>query len=194
MAQDRGIWEHSEKEKRAQNRLSFLLTQRTTFSIILFRIEIMLCAYLISLALFFTSTTSLPLADVLVGQLIARASPRYSVVNVDGGSSQAPIPTTVIHTIKQSVTKTADTVPTMVMNEPPATTIIIPPMSTVTLPATTVVIVETQSPGTTEYYDDGLWHTYYAKKTWTTELVGSPTITAASYATSSSSQYSTATP
>lgn len=117
----------------------------------------------------------------------------YSVVNVDGGSpstSEAVTtktvaePTTVSPT--ETVVYTQDTTIVVTETQHPApsitqtvvytTTIIASPttahntsvsVSVVTLPPSVVTVTATQT-DTTSYYDNGMWHTSYAIKTFPT--------------------------
>lgn len=120
----------------------------------------------------------------------------YSVVNVDGGSpstSEAAqsvttktvaepttiSPTeTVVHTQDTTivVTETQHPAPSITQTVVYTTTIIASPttahntsvsVSVVTLPPSVVTVTATQT-DTTSYYDNGMWHTSYAIKTFPT--------------------------
>lgn len=140
---------------------------------------------------------------------LAPRQKKYSVINVDGGATQAAQATTVVE-----ATKTVEVVnPGPTVTEK-VTTIVTP--STTAAPTTsstssstsklisTSIIVETPKPtsvfvtvivpqdgGPTQYYDDGMWHTYYRIKSFepatsvpATSSAGSPvgaTVTPSSY-------------
>lgn len=115
---------------------------------------------------------------------LAPRQKKYSVINVDGGSTQAAQATTVVE-----ATKTVEVVnPGPTVTEK-VTTVVTPPTrpvpttssmsSSASLLVSTSTIVETPKPtsifitvtvpqddGPTQYYDDGMWHTYYRIKSF----------------------------
>lgn len=115
---------------------------------------------------------------------LAPRQKKYSVINVDGGSTQAAQATTVIE-----ATKTVEVVnPGPTVTEK-VTTVVTPPTrptpttsstsSSTSILVSTSIIVETPKPtsifvtvtvpqdgGPTQYYDDGMWHTYYRIKSF----------------------------
>lgn len=138
------------------------------------------------------------LSDALPFDTPRQLAPRqkkYSVINVDGGSTQAAQATTVVE-----ATKTIEVVnPGPTVTEKVTTVVIPSRSSTSAAPSTsstsnsasivvstsilevvsTSIIVETPKPtpvfvtvtvpqddGPREYYDDGMWHTHYLIKTF----------------------------
>ncbi|KAL5120645.1 hypothetical protein ACEQ8H_001393 [Pleosporales sp. CAS-2024a] len=132
----------------------------------------------------FTSHDLIILASISV---LARALPldaprrvearqkNYSVVNVDGGSSDsAPTTTTVTQDVTTTVLSDGPTpTPTSWSGSSSWTSTTSAPCSTMT-PASAVetptpiyiTVTASQSDGPTEYYDNGLWHTSYPIKTF----------------------------
>jgi hypothetical protein len=123
-------------------------------------------------------------------QIVPRQK-NYSVINVDGGSSNGAQPTTVVKLTKTvevanpgpTVTQAVTTVLSVALTPTPScstsesTTSV--PSSTITSAAvvSSSVPIETPKPifitvtasnddGPTEYYDNGLWHTSYRVKTF----------------------------
>lgn len=127
------------------------------------------------------------LSDALPFDTPRQLAPRqkkYSVINVDGGSTQAAQATTVVEATKTvqvvnpgpTITEQVTTIVTPSKSAPPTTSTT--PSSTSTLVRTSIV-VETPRPtpvfvtvtvpqddGPTQYYDDGMWHTYYRIKSF----------------------------
>jgi hypothetical protein len=116
---------------------------------------------------------------------LAPRQKNYSVINVDGGSSEAAQATTVIRstttvevvnpgpTITQAVTTTVVTSESKSSATPSvtSTSAISTSSSTKSIPVETpkpifVTVTVPQDDGPTEYYDNGLWHTYYRIKTF----------------------------
>ncbi|KAH7400930.1 hypothetical protein DE146DRAFT_654407 [Phaeosphaeria sp. MPI-PUGE-AT-0046c] len=121
------------------------------------------------------------LSDALPFDTPRQLAPRqkkYSVINVDGGSTQAAQATTVVEATKTvQVVNPGPTVTEQV------TTIVTPSKSvaptTSSTPCSTSRVVETPKPtpifitvtaseddGPTRYYDDGMWHTHYRIKSF----------------------------
>lgn len=131
----------------------------------------------------------------------------YSVVPVNG----EPVTSTVGNTFTTTA-QASPSVETILTTQPamtytlaqPAETIAYTSVVTITKPVTTTssppvqteVIIQTegvtttvtpsQSSTSTDYYDDGLWHTYYPVKSWGSSYVFTSTTIPASYATSTS--------
>lgn len=130
------------------------------------------------------------LASALAGALPLDVVPRaksYAVVNVDGGGSPTKAPakpttvleekTTTVEVVNPGPTVTATVVqpaPTPTVTSSSSATSSSKGTSTRTSTATTttaekpktsvVTVTITPSPKSTEYYDDGMWHTKYAIK------------------------------
>ena len=146
-------------------------------------------------------TNALPLESHLKNEVIVARAKSYSIVNVDGGST-APPQKTVVEQETKTTTKTTtvtDTRPTSTnivtstatpnpapIPSPTSTkctsetttavtvTEIVSPTSHASVPSVvTVIVTETAEP--TRFYDNGLWHTRYAVKTF--EAVAAPTTT-----------------
>ncbi|KAF2645072.1 hypothetical protein P280DRAFT_466303 [Massarina eburnea CBS 473.64] len=121
-------------------------------------------------------TTALPFD----GPLNARAK-SYAIVNVDGGSTASPASSTVVDDktktktvevtesaatktdtrtgqVTATVAPTASSTPTA----SPRTTA----QPTITPSPSVVTVIVTESAASSSYYDNGLWHTSYAIKTW----------------------------
>jgi spore germination protein YaaH len=115
---------------------------------------------------------------------IAPRQKKYSVINVDGGSTQAAQATTVVEATKTvevvnpgpTITEKVTTIVTPSRNAAPTTS---STSSSTSVLVSTSIIVETPKPtsvvvtvtvpqddGPTHYYDDGLWHTYYRIKSF----------------------------
>jgi hypothetical protein len=113
---------------------------------------------------------------------LAPRQKNYSVINVDGGSTEKAEATTVIKptktvevvnpgpTITQQVTTTVVTIESTSSTTPSVTST---PASSKSAPVETpkpkpifVTVTVPKNDGPTEYYDNGLWHTYYPVKSF----------------------------
>ncbi|KAF2019752.1 hypothetical protein BU24DRAFT_126481 [Aaosphaeria arxii CBS 175.79] len=143
-------------------------------------------------------SNALPFENAPNNRLVVPPARSYSIVNVDGGSTTPtqPEPTTVVETVQ--VTSAAPTTTTTVTTTTIQPAPILSPVSTSTIstsstpttitsqsttlasstttPTTTpaphvITVTVTDTAGPTEYYDNGLWHTYYPVKTFATVAV-----------------------
>ncbi|KAF1921112.1 hypothetical protein BDU57DRAFT_509731 [Ampelomyces quisqualis] len=136
---------------------------------------------------------------------LAPRQKNYSVINVDGGSTEKGDATIVIKptktvevvnpgpTITQEVTTTIVTIQSTSSTRPSATST---PASSKSIPVETpkpkpilVTVTVPKDDGKTEYYDDGLWHTYYRVKSFETTVAtpgssASSTVSGAAFVTS----------
>jgi hypothetical protein len=134
----------------------------------------------------------------------------YSVINVDGGSSEGAQATSVIRstttvevvspgpTITQAVTttvvapeKTSSTTPSVTSTPAKSTA-----SSSKSIPVQTpkpifVTVTVPKDDGPTENYDDGLWHTYYRIKTFS---AAAATLSSSSWSSISVPALETSTP
>lgn len=172
----------------------------------------MLLSSLLLTLLLSTLVAALPLDNGSKPQHLVPRVKSYAIVNVDGGSTTepSPEPTTVVDD-KTKTIRVTDAAPTKTGE---ATTTVAPapvptssssactsstsspistpqPSSTPTAhpsetPVPSVVTVTVSEPtGTTEYYDNGLWHTSYAIKTFEQVVATSSSSEVISTATSS---------
>lgn len=105
---------------------------------------------------------------------LAPRSKKYSVVNVDGGSTDQP--TSIVDEKPATVTLEVTTTPTSKDKQSAPTP---SPKTTPTKEVVvTVVVTETASP--TKFYDDGMWQTRYPVKTFLGDvyLMSKPTSSA----------------
>ncbi|OCK73692.1 hypothetical protein K432DRAFT_387254 [Lepidopterella palustris CBS 459.81] len=135
---------------------------------------------------------------------LLRRAKTYSVVNVDGGSTPSPPSVTILETVMASATpkmetiittdvvtpstNTATSILTVVESstakQPPSPTLLQTGVTSAEPSIVTIVITASESAATTEYYDDGTWHTRYPVKTFTTTAWNNGTITTSSSITS----------
>jgi hypothetical protein len=107
-------------------------------------------------------SNALPLDGAQAPRNIVERAKTYKVVNVDGGSpTPSPATTTLLQptTVTVEVTTSTSTCTTTTEQQlPPEPTEDPEPV------IVTVKVTETVSP--TKFYDDGMWHTSYAVKTF----------------------------
>ncbi|KAH7139110.1 hypothetical protein B0J11DRAFT_501283 [Dendryphion nanum] len=157
---------------------------------------------LASALLFVSSVSALPLESFPKGRAVVPRAKSYSIVNVDGGSTALPS-STVVEKETKTTTKTktvtdsgpaptetktiiiapspapapsavsTSTKPTSKTTAATVTESVSP--SSRTPPTSVVTIIVTETAGPTEFYDNGLWHTRYAVKTF--EAVAAPSST-----------------
>lgn len=158
--------------------------------------------YLSSALLISSCINALPLESHPKNKALVARARSYSIVNVDGGSTAPPPQTTIVEKETKTTTKTTtvtDSHPattnivTASANPTPApvpsptstpctsetTTVVtvterLSQTTHISVPSVvTIIITETAEP--TRFYDNGLWHTRYAVKTF--EAVAVPTTT-----------------
>lgn len=159
--------------------------------------------YLSSALLISSCINALPLESHPKNEALVARARSYSIVNVDGGSTAPPPPqTTIVEKETKTTTKTttvtdshptttnivtASTNPTAAPVPSPTSTPCTSETTTavtvterlsqttpISVPSVvTIIVTETAEP--TRFYDNGLWHTRYAVKTF--EAVAAPTTT-----------------
>ncbi|KAF2712071.1 hypothetical protein K504DRAFT_464159 [Pleomassaria siparia CBS 279.74] len=147
--------------------------------------------YLSLIFCIFNISSALPLEGAPKLHALAQRAKSYSIVNVDGGSTSAPQPTTVIverttaETVKVTASAPAVTsILTITVNDTtlaPAPTSPSPSSTTSaahtpvpTLRSTSQPPLPSTSEKPTKYYDDGQWHTRYAIKSSAATAVVTP--------------------
>jgi hypothetical protein len=118
-----------------------------------------------------TFSSALPLEGASKPRSLVRRAKSYSVVNVDGGSTASPEatttvfqPTTATATVTLQKSSSSSTSTSAPDSEHPPSEAHPTPTPTPEPSVVTVIITETASP--TKFYDDGMWHTSYAVKTF----------------------------
>jgi hypothetical protein len=125
-----------------------------------------------------TFAAALPLEGASYPRNVAARAKTYAIVNVDGGTSTPPSPKPT--TIVQDQTKTVEvtdrvtaTLATASTTKSSSSATTPSPISTQSESPSVVTVIVTESRSASiEYYDDGLWKTSYAIKTFEAVTTG----------------------
>ncbi|KAL9096677.1 MAG: hypothetical protein Q9165_001165 [Trypethelium subeluteriae] len=134
--------------------------------------------------------------QTIVSTSIVTESESESTILVTSITTASPSTETVETTITTEASEPIPTVPGLTYSATETSISSLTATATDSYTTSSIVystVTESPAPSTTQYYDDGLWHTFYPVKTFTTPSAWSGTVTIAKRAGTGGTGYATAT-